>query len=53
MLNREFVIRHADGRAERREIASPDELLDVLTCYFALPFPAGTHFGPPGSPWPS
>ncbi|MSU22662.1 MAG: arylamine N-acetyltransferase [Opitutus sp.] len=53
VLNREFTIRHIDGRAEKRELATPDELLAVLAQYFDLPFPPGTRFGPPGSPWPS
>ena len=53
LLNREFTIRHADGRAEKRELATPDELLAVLAENFGLHFPAGMRFGPPGSPWPS
>jgi N-hydroxyarylamine O-acetyltransferase len=52
LLNREFTIRYLDGRAEKRALGSPDELLDVLAEYFGLHFPAGTRFGPPGSPWP-
>ena len=53
MLNRDFTIRFADGRVEKRDLASPDELLAVLGEFFGLHFPAGTRFGPPGSPWPS
>ena len=53
LLNHEFTLRHADGRAEKRELATPDELLDVLARHFGLHFPAGTRFGPPGSPWPA
>ncbi|HVU22709.1 MAG TPA: arylamine N-acetyltransferase [Opitutus sp.] len=53
LLNREFTTRHLDGRVEKREIASPDELLAVLADSFGLRFPAGTRFGPPGAPWPS
>lgn len=34
ILNREFTIRHADGKVEKRAIASPDELLAVLAEYF-------------------
>ncbi len=53
ILNREFVIRHTDGRAEKRTLTTPEELLSVLAEYFGLHFPPGTRFGPPGSPWPS
>ena len=53
ILNREFVIRHTDGRAEKRTLTTPEELLRVLAEYFDLHFPPGTRFGPPGSPWPS
>jgi len=52
LLNRELTFRHRDGRAEKRELASPDELLAVLAEHFALHFPAGTRFGAPGAPWP-
>jgi len=51
--NREYSFRHPDGRLEKREIATPDELLEMLAREFGLHFPAGTRFGPPGSPWPS
>ena len=53
LLNREFVIRHTDGRAEKRTLDTPDELLAILAEYFGLHFPPDTRFGPPGSPWPS
>ncbi len=53
ILNREFTTRHADGRVEKRELTTPDELLAVLATTFGLHFPPGTRFGPPGSPWPS
>ncbi len=53
ILNREFIIRHSDGRSERRDLATPAELLAVLAEYFGLHFPPDTRFGPPGSPWPS
>ncbi len=53
LLNREFTMRQRDGRAVKRELATPDELLAVLAENFDLPFPAGTRFGPPGSPWPA
>jgi N-hydroxyarylamine O-acetyltransferase len=53
ILNSEFIIRHTDGRAEKHPITSPEHLLALLAEYFGLHFPAGTRFGPPGSPWPS
>jgi N-hydroxyarylamine O-acetyltransferase len=53
LYNREFTVRHLDGRAEKREIAAPDELLAVLATDFDLHFPAGTRFGAPGAPWPT
>lgn len=53
LLNREFTERHRNGRAERREIATADELLALLAEQFDLYFPAGTRFGAPGSPWPT
>jgi N-hydroxyarylamine O-acetyltransferase len=53
VLNNEFIVRRAsDGHADKREIKSPDELLAILAEHFGLHFPAGTRFGPPGSPWP-
>jgi N-hydroxyarylamine O-acetyltransferase len=52
ILNDEFTIRGADGRGEKRALASADELLAVLAEHFGLHFAAGTRFGPPGSPWP-
>jgi N-hydroxyarylamine O-acetyltransferase len=53
LLDRELTLRHPDGTAGKRPIATPDELLDVLNDDFGLHFPAGTRFGPPGSPWPT
>lgn len=53
LLNREFSFRHHDGRTEKRELTTPDELLAVLAEHFGLRFPAGTRFGPPGSLWPA
>ncbi len=52
LLNSEFNIRHADGRVERRTIATAEELLAILAEYFGLHFPPGTRFGQPGAPWP-
>jgi N-hydroxyarylamine O-acetyltransferase len=37
LFNREFTVRHADGRAEKRELATPDELLGVLAEFFRSP----------------
>jgi N-hydroxyarylamine O-acetyltransferase len=53
LLNREFTIRQPNGRADKRELTTPDELLSVLAESFDLHFPAGTRFGPPDSPWPA
>ena len=52
LVNSDFNIRHADGRVERRVIATADELLAILAEYFGLHFPPGTRFGQPGAPWP-
>jgi N-hydroxyarylamine O-acetyltransferase len=52
LINREFTIRHADSRVEKRLIASPEELLSVLEEHFRLHFPAGTRFGTTGAAWP-
>lgn len=51
--NREFTHRQGAKIIERRDLATADELLDLLASHFDLHFPAGTRFGPPGSPWPS
>ncbi len=54
LFNREFTIRHLDGRVEKRTLATPTELLEVLATYFGLHFPPGTRFGSrPDSPWPT
>jgi N-hydroxyarylamine O-acetyltransferase len=53
LQNNEFSIRGRHGRAEKRVLTSPDELLQVLAEHFGLHFPTGTRFGPPGSPWPN
>jgi N-hydroxyarylamine O-acetyltransferase len=52
LLNREFTIRHRDGRVEKRELSTPDELLEVLKTHFKLQFPAGSRFDSPGITWP-
>jgi len=51
--DREFTWRRGADILERRDIGTPGELLDILARHFDLHFPAGTRFGPPGSPWPS
>lgn len=53
LTNREFIVRQIDGSAERREIESPDALLEVLATRFGLAFPAGTVFKAPGLSWPA
>lgn len=53
ILNREFTIRHRDGRVEKRPIADADELLAILAEYYDLHFPPGTRFAlRPDVPWP-
>ncbi|MEO6005628.1 MAG: arylamine N-acetyltransferase [Opitutus sp.] len=51
LFNREFTIRHRDGRVVQRTLASPDELLRVLADHFKLHLPAGTRFPAPGLNW--
>ncbi len=53
LLNNELTVRSTSARAEKCEIATPDELLAVLAEHFDLHFPAGTRFGVPGGPWPA
>ncbi|MCX6953781.1 MAG: arylamine N-acetyltransferase [Verrucomicrobia bacterium] len=53
LLNREFTIRQSDGRAEKRDLGTPDELLVVLAEHFGLHFSPGTRFDAPGVSWPS
>ena len=48
-----FLFTALDGQAEKRELSSPDELLEILEQDFGLVFPPGTRFGPPGSLWPT
>ena len=52
LQNRELTLRERDGRADRRLIGSPDELLEVLEARFGLAFPAGTRFPCPALDWP-
>jgi len=51
ILNREFTIRGGARIIERRELATPAELREVLARYFDLSFPAGTRFGEADSLW--
>lgn len=51
IFNREFSERGLDGRANTRVIASPEELLDLLTGRFGLNLPAGTRISIPATPW--
>lgn len=53
LLNRDFSVRHANGRNETRTLVTPEELLHVLATEFGLHFPAGTRFGQANSPWPA
>ncbi|MDB4946403.1 MAG: nhoA [Labilithrix sp.] len=53
LLNRELAVRGRGGRAERRVIESPAELLDTLEAQFGLTFPAGTRFTCDALDWPS
>jgi N-hydroxyarylamine O-acetyltransferase len=50
LFNRELSI-YQDGRVEKTVVDDPDHLLEVLATRFRLAFPAGTRFGPAGSPW--
>jgi N-hydroxyarylamine O-acetyltransferase len=53
LFNRELTLRHRDGRAEKRDVTTPDELLAVLAEHFDLHLPPATRFGSPGAPWPA
>lgn len=52
IYNCDFTIRYTDGRAETKNIESPEALLSLLAGHFGLHFPAGTRFGQPGAAWP-
>lgn len=52
ILDRQFSTIAADGTAERREIASPQELLAILDEHFGLRYPPGTRIEIPAAPWP-
>lgn len=51
LLNRELTL-YRGGPIERRELATPDELLAVLAERFGLAFPPGTRFPVPALDWP-
>jgi N-hydroxyarylamine O-acetyltransferase len=53
LLNDVFGIRQRDGHAEKRQLQTAQELLDVLAERFGLHFPGGTRFGAGGAPWPN
>jgi N-hydroxyarylamine O-acetyltransferase len=53
LANRELAVRERDGRAERRVLATPDELLAVLADQFGLTFAPGTRFPCEGLDWPT
>jgi N-hydroxyarylamine O-acetyltransferase len=53
LFNRELTFREPDGKADRQEVRSPDELLEILRRHFSLHFPPDTRFGPPGAAWPT
>ncbi|HKB56989.1 MAG TPA: arylamine N-acetyltransferase [Lacunisphaera sp.] len=50
--DREFIRRRGPEILERQELATAEELLEVLGRHFGLHFPPGTRFGRPGAPWP-
>lgn len=49
--NGEFIVRHLDGHAEKREIRSRRELIDLLATRFNLHFPTDTRFATPWLAW--
>ena len=49
--NREFIIRRLDGAAEKRDIGSHDELIELLASRYGLTFPEGTVFRAPALVW--
>lgn len=52
LFNRELTTYLSAGK-ETRRVDDPDDLLDVLSSYFGLSFPAGTRFAGPGAAWAS
>lgn len=53
IVDRELIIRDREGVAEKREIASPEELLALLARHFDLHLPPGTRIAAPAAPWPA
>jgi N-hydroxyarylamine O-acetyltransferase len=53
LRNGEYTLRRGAEVLEQRTIVSAEELHETLARHFGLRFPAGTRFGPPGSPWPT
>ncbi len=51
LLNRELTVRGRDGMGQKRQVASPDELVAVLDREFGLQFPPGTVFPCEGLDW--
>jgi N-hydroxyarylamine O-acetyltransferase len=51
LLNRRFTRRQRGNVTEQRELASPEELLEVLDREFGLAFPKGTEFDCSGLAW--
>ena len=51
LLNRDLTIRRIDGTAEKRTLASHDELLETLVTRFGLVLPADTRFACAGLIW--
>jgi N-hydroxyarylamine O-acetyltransferase len=52
VMNRELTVRQRDGRAERRVLGSPEELLEALEAHFGLSFAPGTRFPCEALDWP-
>ena len=50
--NREFMVRRLDGTADKHEIGSHDELVEILAMRYGLTFPEGTVIRAPGLVWP-
>ncbi|MBX3750612.1 MAG: arylamine N-acetyltransferase [Opitutaceae bacterium] len=51
ILNREFAVRHADGSATRRDIATPHDLRALLIEHFGLHLSSDARLAIPAAPW--